>query len=288
MTRHLSAASLRNFTRYHLTRGLDHLRRNSDRVVSMAPTSGIGVGNMFSFWLWAHHGQATGRDWWVRRTDAMDPWLEVFPDIQPLLIEQHDLRVLDRRDHNWYQDFGRFPVEHLRSFVRGRLLTSPVLALTPDGPTSTVTVNVRRGDYYSDPDLRRQYGFNIAGFVTTAIEGSAAQHPISDIAVVSDDPDWCREHLGFLADHGTLRFQAEGDGPVDNLRQLASARRLILANSSFSYWAAHMSNGLYGDNHAWVWAPDFHRRGIADGKAFQLDPTWSIVRDVPGGWGSGV
>ncbi|WP_170226360.1 alpha-1,2-fucosyltransferase [Rudaeicoccus suwonensis] len=280
--------SLRNFSGYQLTRALDLLRRHSRRAVSMPPADGIGVGNMFSFWLWAHHGRATGHDWWVRRTDAMNPWVEVFPDIQPLLIEPEDLRILDRRDPHWYQDFDRFPVEHLRSFVRERLLTSPVLALTPDGPATTVTVNVRRGDYYSDPVLRRQYGFDIAGFVATAIEGSAAQHPISEIAVVSDDPGWCRDNLGFLADHGTLHFQADDDGPVDNLRQLASARRLILANSSFSYWAAYMSNGLYGDNHALVWAPEFHRRDINDSKAFQLDPTWSIVRDVPGGWGSGI
>lgn len=260
---------------------LQRVRSSSERVVSVPPTDGIGVGNMFSFWLWAHHGRTLGRDWWVRRTEAMDPWLEVFPDLRPLIIEPAAVRFRDRRDEDWYQDFDRFPRDHFESFIRDRLLTSTGLPLREAVPES-VTVNVRRGDYYSNPRFRELYGFDIPGYLRQAMAGAARQAPIRQVEVVSDDIDWCRRELGFLADHGELQFQDRCDGPIANLGQLASARRLVLANSTFSYWGAHLSNVRHGDNHAMVWAPRFHRRGINGGRAFQLDPRWSIIENVEG------
>lgn len=280
------------FVRHHATRagqrGLERWRRASLRVVSMPPETGIGVGNMFSFWLWAHHGRLLGEDRWVRRTPAMDQWLGVFPDVRPLVIDDSQVRFRDRRDDGWYQDFDRFPRDHFESFIRDRLLTSPTLPLD-DGDRSVVTVNVRRGDYYSDPRFRELYGFDVVGYLRTAMAGAAGQHPIAKVEVVSDDPAWCQRELAFLADYGDVGFQKPGDGPVENLAQLAAARRLVLTNSTFSYWAAYLSNVRHGNNYAMVWAPEFHRRGINGGRAFQLDPRWSVVPagpDIVGGGSS--
>ena len=147
-----------------------------------------------------------------------------------------------------------------------------------------MTVNVRRGDYYSEPHWRELYGFDVAAYVRLAVEGSLRQAPIDIVRVVSDGPDWCREHLAFLREYAEVEFQSPTDGPTENLIQLASADRLILANSTFSYWAAYISNVWHGDNHDRTWAPWFHRRDFLNGGAWQLDPRWSVVRDIPGGW----
>ncbi|GAB3578066.1 alpha-1,2-fucosyltransferase [Calidifontibacter terrae] len=248
--------------------------------MSLPAPTGIGVGNMFSFWLWAHHGRLIGQDRWVRRTDAMNPWLAVFPDLRPLVIEESNMRLRDQRDRDWYQDFDRFPRSHLESFIRNRLLSSPTLPIAP-GEHDVVTVNVRRGDYYTDPQLRQLYGFDIASYVRIAMDGSAAQAPIKRVDVVSDDPDWCRSELGFLNEYGPVRYQLLTDGPIENLGQLASARRLVLANSTFSYWGAYLSNVHFEDNYSMIWAPEFHRRDVNNGRAWQLDPRWSVVRDRP-------
>lgn len=261
---------------------VDRWRASSDRVVSMPPVAGIGVGNMFSFWLWAHHGRLVGEDRWVRRTDAMAPWLEAFPGLRPLVIDAAAVKLRDRRDADWHQDFDRFPRAHLESFIRERLFAGTQMALRDSDP-GTVTVNVRRGDYYSDPVLRQLYGFDIAGYVRTAMEGSLSQAPVDAVEVVSDDPEWCRIHLSFLSDYGRIHYQSASDGPVENLGQLASARRLVLANSSFSYWAGYMSNVRHQDNYELVWAPSFHRRDINGGRSWHLDPRWSVVENLSGG-----
>jgi hypothetical protein len=111
-----------------------------------------------------------------------------------------------------------------------------------------------------------------------------ADGPVDLLRVVSDDPGWCRLKLGFLAEHAARVEHLEPGRPHDDFRALASARRLVLANSTFSYWGAYVSNVLHGDNHAQVWAPWFHRRDIREGRAWHLDPRWSVVRDLPGGW----
>lgn len=59
-----------------------------------------------------------------------------------------------------------------------------------------------------------------------------------------------------------------------------------MTNSTFSYWCAYISNVLHRDNYAEVYAPWFHARTIDGGRAYQLDPRWSVITDIPGGWDS--
>lgn len=262
---------------------LARYRAGSSRTVNWPPDTGIGVGNMFSFWLWAHHGRRHGLDHLVRATPAMEPWLQVFPEVRELVLEPGQVRLRDQRLCDWAQDFDKFPHESMTSFIEQRLLRGTRLPWRREEDAGVVTVNVRRGDYYAVPALRAQYGFDIASYVRRAMVGAQEQEPIRAVAVVSDDPHWCRTNLAFLADHGPVHHQDPTDGPVQNLAQLASARRLVLANSTFSYWGAYLSNAVHEENHHLVWAPDLHRRDIKHGKAFQLDPRWSVVPDTDTG-----
>lgn len=263
---------------------LGAVRKRSSTVVNIPPSAGIGLGNMLAYWFWASRERKQGVKAYVQRTDAMEKWLDVFPQLNELTVHRRDLRFTDGRIHWMDQEFRERDRPALESFVRDYLLTSPRWPSQPPCEAAVVTVNVRRGDYYSNPGWRALYGFDVPAYVRVAMEGAAAQAPIEVVRVVSDGPQWCREHLGFLSNFGSLEFQAPGDGPEENLLQLSSARRLILANSTFSYWAGYMSNTWHRDNHSLVWAPWFHRRDFNEGGAWHLDPRWSVVRDIPGGW----
>lgn len=270
--------------RHLIARAMGPIRSRSDIDINLPPESGIGLGNMLTYWFWAHRRREAGLKAYVARTDAMDPWLEVFPALRTLLIERSAIPFSAQRRHEMLQEFKESERSQQERFIRKYLLSSPLWPESPPNERDVVTVNVRRGDYYSNPSWKALYGFDIAGYVRLAVEGARQQSPIRNVRVVSDGPDWCREHLSFLEDYGQLEFQAPEDGPVENLLQLSSASRLILANSSFSYWAAHMSNVWHGGGHEFIWAPWFHRRDFLDGAAWQLDPRWSVVREIPGGW----
>ncbi len=269
------------------------LRRGHRTVLLAAP--GPRLGNLLYFWLRAHARQERDREYVVRHTPEMDPWLPWFPRIAAeLTVAETDVRLLDDREHVGARFFQRFGVDfsrsELQSFVRAMVLPSRAFAesLRPTlAARSTLTVNVRRGDYYADPAFREMYGFDVEAYLRIAIAGAAERDgPVDRIHVVSDDVGWCATALPWLADHApSVTYSSPSDGPRGHLLDIASARRLVLTNSTFSYWGAYISNVLHSDNHAEIWAPRFHSRTYDRGRAWQLDERWSIVEDLPGGWG---
>lgn len=270
-----------------LHRALDLVRRG-DRTVLWTEDYHMGVGNHLYLWLWADTRVARGEDVVVLRRPTMDAWLPHFPDIQPLVVTRDHVGLTDRRIVDSPQRFGiDFTVEQLESFIQRRVRTAPAIAAVDPAEVDPhrVVVNVRRGDYYSNTRFRGIYGIDLDAYVRVAIERAAGDRPIGSIHVVSDGIDWCRARLGWLDEVAPLTF-VEGETPLQNLVTIATARRLILTNSTFSYWGAHISNVIHGNNHADVYAPWFHVRTIEGGRSIQNDPRWTIIEDIPGGWDS--
>lgn len=145
-------------------------------------------------------------------------------------------------------------------------------------------MKVRRGDYFGA--FADRYSFDEATYLLVALERQfTLGGPARAIHVVSDGLDWCRARLGWMAEHAELTFQPEDSTPQQDLTTLASARRLVITHSSFGFWGAHLSNALYGDNEHLVVAPWFHDRSMRSGEASQLNPAWTVIRHIPGGWG---
>lgn len=256
------------------------------RTVLWTPNEGLGFGNVLYLWLHAYLRQRHGEQYRVLTPHAMHVWLEELPRVrEALAVDRAQVRVSDRRDHGWFSRFGSdFSRAQLHGFVGDCLVgTSLVPGPSPD-PTS-VTVNVRRGDYYATPHFRGTYGFDIAAYVDLALAKAATGCRIDRILVVSDGLDWCRLKLDrVLREHAeVVDYVADTDTPQDNFRVVATSQRLIGTNSTFSYWGGYVGNVLYGvDSH--VVMPRFHARLDGDYSAYQLDPAWCVVEDIPGGW----
>lgn len=76
---------------------------------------------------------------------------------------------------------------------------------------------------------------------------------------------------------------AHFDRDVRTLRGMQSARERQ-AQGALEL-RSHLSNALYGDNEHLVVAPWFHDRSMRSGEASQLNPAWTVIRHIPGGWG---
>lgn len=264
-----------------LQRPLMALRRD-DHVVLLTP-SNIGVGNFCYIWLQVMVQREQGIDCAASETAAMAPWLDVFPRVRELLLPQRELPFLASRAHGFYQRMGHdHTPEQVTRFAREFLLAgSPFERIADQSAPSTdsVVVNVRRGDYYSVPEHRGNYSFDVVEYVKSALAQMEQTAPVGSVVVVSDDPDWCRIKLG-LEDRYDVEYPS--DGPVRDLAVLAGGRRLVLANSSFSYWGAHLAEARSDRVH--VLAPRFHARNVGFGRLFHAPPSWQIIEDIPGGW----
>lgn len=248
-------------------------------------TDVAGFANNLYLWQRAAASQRAGGEAYVLRRAGMQPWLAEMPAVEELLtIDRDHVRFVDRRDLGHHQVYGEDfdPVDQQR-FIEDFLLPAPLLAgLLPDDDPHRVVLNVRRGDYYSDPVYRGQYSFDVVEYVRTAMQVARRQHPVDRVHVVSDDIGWCRDRLSWLSSECATTF-AEPGRPASHFRQVAGASRLILANSTFSYWGAYVSV-VNGADPSRVIAPWFHNRLARGGAAWQLDPRWTVISEVRGGW----
>jgi hypothetical protein len=103
-----------------------------------------------------------------------------------------------------------------------------------------VGVHVRRGDYVSDPVIAAVHGVQPAEYYAAAADAIASRVTAPRFFVFSDDVSWAEAHLRLP---GPAYFVRETAGlhPAVDLRLLAACRHFVIANSTFSWWAAWLS-----------------------------------------------
>ncbi|WP_308492928.1 alpha-1,2-fucosyltransferase [Microbacterium terrisoli] len=261
---------LRWRARRSITVTADRMRRG-DRTIIMTPPAGLRFGNWLYLWLDAHQKSTAGRPTMVLEAPGMAPWFDLLPALRTWTLPQDGLRFHDRRDWNdrdWRQNFGSdFTRETLRAFI-----VDCVAHRITRGPQDRLVLNVRRGDYYARPEFRRLYAFDQFAYVEAAL---ARFNDVGQILVVSDDAEWCREHLDGLLRSSADDVSYASPDPVANFVAVAGARRIIGMNSTFTYWAAYVSDAMNAD--AEIVMPKFHSRLYADTDAHQLDPRWTAL-----------
>jgi hypothetical protein len=263
-----------------LAHSVERRVRTGPREVVWSPQSGLGFGNMLYAYLYAGTRRAEGHDCRVLTAPVMHAWLPAFPELRRLTIERDEVQWRDRREWQWRDHFGDdFDRATLADFV-GQYLTG---AETPEVDPERVVVNVRRGDYYDQPHFRGTYSFDIASYVEIALARMASRGPIPEVAFVSDGLDWCRLKLDAPARRFAREVTYLDADPSTSFETVAGARRIVGTNSTFSYWAGYVSS-VRQDHQGHVVMPRFHARLGDDWSAYQLDPGWDVVDDIPGGW----
>jgi hypothetical protein len=253
----------------------------------------MGFGNQLYVWAWAHARREDVPEARVLVTDKMRYWIPHFPAVRPWLVERAEVGLLDMRGHFWATplehsgDERGFTDESRAAFIRDWLLTAPALSGVSDSELArddVLTLNVRRGDYYSDPVHRPEFAIDLAAYLRLAVDGAIAQQgPVRRIHVVSDDVVWCRNQLPWLSEIAPeVTYPAQGDAPIDNLRDVCSSKRLVISNSTFSIWGAAVAATALGETS--VWAPAFFQRRYGLGRCYEYDAGWSFVDELPGGW----
>lgn len=92
-----------------------------------------------------------------------------------------------------------------------------------------VGIHVRRGDYVNNP-------FYVDLSKTDYYERAIEMFPDKNFLVFSDDPEFCKKKFK------GKKFQVmEGMTELEDFNMLASCEAQIIANSSFSWWAAFVN-----------------------------------------------
>jgi hypothetical protein len=107
---------------------------------------------------------------------------------------------------------------------------------------NTISVHIRRGDYVSNKKTQQFHGNCSLEYYLNAIALLAAKFKVFTLVFFSDDTQWVKEQFQNLPYSKIfVDYNTNGNSWIDMLL-MSSCCYNIIANSSFSWWAAYLNN----------------------------------------------
>ena len=123
-----------------------------------------------------------------------------------------------------------------------------------------VSLHIRRGDYLTNHKNHNNLSLDYYAKGLDHFEGR-------NVIIFSDDPDWCKQQELFKDDNRFL--VSEGNNHYTDMCLMSLCKSHIIANSSFSWWGAWLSNSRdvvapstwFGPNNAHLDTKDLYCKG---------------------------
>lgn len=111
-------------------------------------------------------------------------------------------------------------------------------AINSINKTNSVSIHFRRGDYISDENAKKTHGMCSEEYYKKSI--AFIKEKISDphFFIFSDDINWVKNNFKFSENATFIDFTTL---PIDDLRLMSLCNHNIMANSTFSWWAAWLN-----------------------------------------------
>ena len=106
--------------------------------------------------------------------------------------------------------------------------------------TESVAVHVRRGDYISNSESNKTFFVCTLDYYVSAISQIKKELKTPKFYVFSDEIDWCKENLDIELIGKDAQF-VSGYQDYEDLWLMSKCKHQIIANSSFSWWAAWLN-----------------------------------------------
>jgi hypothetical protein len=105
----------------------------------------------------------------------------------------------------------------------------------------SVSIHIRRGDYVSDARTRQFHGICGQDYYNACIEEMRKRLGNPSFFIFSDEPDWVKKTISVPGEKIVVDHNSREQGYMD-LRLMSYCRHNIIANSSFSWWAAWLNS----------------------------------------------
>jgi hypothetical protein len=169
-----------------------------------------------------------------------------------------------------YWQHWKYLEQRQEAFRRNMNLEIPVKLqsyVNPHG--ATIALHVRRGDYLhhpTHPTLTADYYKQ--AFKTLEVEIAVG----AKLLVFSDDILWCQQELPLKHFFKSIEFVKEGTA-TEQFKLMCSCNHFIIANSTFSWWAALLSvakgKKVVAPSH-WINYPTFNAHSF-------YPPSWQVI-----------
>jgi hypothetical protein len=106
---------------------------------------------------------------------------------------------------------------------------------------NSVCFHVRRGDYVTNPHTFSNHGLCSLKYYENATSLIVRNVQNPQFFIFSDDPAWCKLNLTFVSPSHVIDINPPNKGYLD-LILMTYCKHFIIANSSFSWWGAWLSD----------------------------------------------
>ena len=107
--------------------------------------------------------------------------------------------------------------------------------------SNSVSVHVRHGDYVTLKSANMFHGVLHLDYYKNAVGHFSKEDPNSVFFIFSDDLNWCKEHFNFISNVNYVDGSKLNVSSKEELVLMSHCRHNIIANSSFSWWAAWLN-----------------------------------------------
>ena len=148
----------------------------------------------------------------------------------------------------YFQSFKYFENigDELRKYIRLKL------DLLPWEDSEIPTIHVRLGDYVSNPNTRSVHGVISMDYIMRGVTLLGSE--LKEFRVVTDDIGSLERLFPRIIEEIGLNHIHSGN-QLKDFKTLASSKSLIISNSTFSWWAAYLSQGCVVAPSKWFEAP---------------------------------
>lgn len=108
------------------------------------------------------------------------------------------------------------------------------------GDCESISIHVRRGDYVANPANHSIFGICSPEYYIRSVDLIQSSLPNAHLFLFSDDPNWVRENLVPKLGNKAEVMPVSED-PAQDMYLMSRCRHNIIANSTFSWWAAWLN-----------------------------------------------
>ena len=108
--------------------------------------------------------------------------------------------------------------------------------------SESVSIFVRRQEYVYNERVNRLHGVLPINYYQTAVEKINSSVIGAKFFIFSDDLEWCKSNFDWLENRVIVEHEGAGEKYEKYFSLISSCKYHIIANSSYSWWAAWLSN----------------------------------------------
>lgn len=103
----------------------------------------------------------------------------------------------------------------------------------------SVCVTIRRGDYVTNEKYKKEFFQCDEQYFLEGIKRIRKEIPDAAIVFFSDDIEWVKENISV---DGEVYYESGNDPVWEKLRLMSACKHFVISNSTFSWWAQHLSS----------------------------------------------